>query len=211
MFSTLLTVALFAAPAIRGVVADFAVNTPELVQCKSSKISWEKTTGPYNVIIVSPEDPCGDALVEIGDFDKSSIDWTTNLPAGTFAQVSVMDVNGEEAWSGNITVGDNNDESCLAPELRSKTASSSVVSASAASSSAAAAASSAAFAPASGTTLVVPPASASSASTPGGSVAPVGAANAGTNPFSNSGVALQTLSTPIMALSAIAAGIALCL
>lgn len=32
MFSTFLTVALFIAPAIQGVFADFAINSPQLVQ-----------------------------------------------------------------------------------------------------------------------------------------------------------------------------------
>ncbi|KAF9007600.1 hypothetical protein BDQ17DRAFT_1237828 [Cyathus striatus] len=190
MFSTLLTVALFVAPAIQGVFAEFSISTPDLVQCKSAKISWEETTAPYNLIVVSPEDPCGDALVDVGDFNKSSISWTPNLPAGTLVQLSLEDANGDEAWSGNITIAASDDESCLAPEFRSNSTSSSAVSGSAT--------------VLSGTTYV-------SAATASGSVAPVGAANAGTNPLSNSGVALRQLSTPVMALSAIAAGIALCI
>jgi len=198
MFSTLLTIALFVAPAIQGVFAEFSISTPDLVQCKSAKISWEETTAPYNLIVVSPEDPCGDALVDVGDFNKSSISWTPNLPAGTLVQLSLEDANGDEAWSGNITIAASDDESCLAPEFRSNSTSSSAVSGSAT--------------VLSGTTLVVAPAStSSSAATASGSVAPVGAANAGTNPLSNSGVALRQLSTPVMALSAIAAGIALCI
>ncbi|KAH0585289.1 hypothetical protein J132_10058 [Termitomyces sp. J132] len=109
MFSTLLTVALFAAPAL----ADFAVNTPNLVQCQSAEISWAPTTGPYNLIVVSAEDPCGDALFDLGDHDGTSIHWTAALPAGANVQISVEDSTGDEAWSGVITVGKSNDSSCV--------------------------------------------------------------------------------------------------
>lgn len=81
MFATLLTVALFAAPALQGVVAEFSVATPAITQvdtvsqttifrsnillcsqCSPVQITWAKTTGPYNLIVVPAADPCGDVL-----------------------------------------------------------------------------------------------------------------------------------------------------
>ncbi|KIK10056.1 hypothetical protein K443DRAFT_670691 [Laccaria amethystina LaAM-08-1] len=189
MYSTLLTVALFIAPLIQGALADFAINSPDLVQCKSSKISWSPTTGPYNLIVVPGDQPCGDALVEIGDFDGTFTNWVVALPAGKQVVLSLVDAQDNEAWSKTITVGASSDTSCLPAALKP-------------------AGSSSTSQPASGSST--PGVAAAAASTPSQSVAPVGAANAGTNPFSNGATARQA-STPVMVLVAFAAAIAMSL
>jgi hypothetical protein len=183
MYSTLLTVALFIAPLIQGALADFAINSPNLVQCKSSKISWAPTTGPYNLIVVPADQPCGDALVEIGDFDGTITHWVAALPAGKQVVLSLVDANDNEAWSNTITVGASSDTSCLPAALKPAVTSS---------------------------TSGSPSVAAAAASTPSHSVAPVGAANAGTNPFSN-GASARQASTPVMVLAAFAAAIAMSL
>jgi hypothetical protein len=124
MFSTLLTVALFIAPAIQGAFADFAINSPKLVQCQSSKISWEPTKGPYSLMVVNASDPCGDALVDIGNFDKTFTDWKVTLPAGSKIQLSIVDADDDEGWSKTITVGDSDDTSCLSTSTGSGSGSS---------------------------------------------------------------------------------------
>jgi len=113
MFSTFFTIALLAASAFQTVLADFAINTPALIQCQDAKISWEATKGPYNLIVVPAENPCGDALADLGDHTGTSMTWKPTLPAGTKVQLSLEDVNGDEAWSGTITVGAGNDTSCV--------------------------------------------------------------------------------------------------
>ncbi|KAG6910864.1 hypothetical protein DXG01_007181 [Tephrocybe rancida] len=113
MFSTLFTIALFAAPAL----AEFAISTPSLVQCQKAAISWEPTTGPYNLIVVNAEDPCGDALVDVGDHDDTSLHWVAALPAGAKVQLSLEDAKGDEAWSGVITVEKSDDASCVPASL----------------------------------------------------------------------------------------------
>jgi hypothetical protein len=188
MFSTLFTVALFIAPAIQGVFADFAINSPKLVQCQSSKISWESTKGPYNLIVVKASDPCGDALAEIGDFGKTVTDWTANIPAGTQVQLSLVDANDDEAWSKIITVAESNDSSCL-PGTGSASASTST------------------------------PTPDSGSGTPGSTdnsgdtstVVPVGAANAGTNPLNSGAITARQASTPLLAITGLAAAFALSL
>jgi hypothetical protein len=209
MFSTLLTVALFVAPAIQGVLADFAISSPALTQCKKANISWEPTEGPYNLIVVKASDPCGDALVEVGDFDTTHIDWTANIPAGTKVQLSLVDKNDQEAWSKVITVGDSSDASCL-----SSTGSGSA----SASASAASASSSAASLTGAGSTSSTTPGSTSGSSsgadsTDGDStdpnVAPIGAANAGT--LGNAAFSVRQASTPLLVLSGLAAAFALSL
>lgn len=117
MFTTLFTAALFIAPAIQGALADFSVNTPALVQCKEAKISWEETKGPYNVIVVPAATPCGDTYVDAGDHNSTSFSWQATVPAGMKVQVSVEDANGDEAWSGTITVASSDDVTCVNPEL----------------------------------------------------------------------------------------------
>ncbi|KAJ2926933.1 hypothetical protein H1R20_g10170, partial [Candolleomyces eurysporus] len=195
MYSTLITaVALFAAPAL----AAFAVNDPELKQCGTSKISWEKTQGPYNVIAVSAADPCGEPLVEIGDFEGSSIQWKATIPAGTIVQISVADASDDEAWSKNITVAASDDASCLTST--SVTPGSTTTTGSTTDSTTG------------GSTTSSTTDSTDTDGTTGSGVEAVGAANAGSNRFLDSAApSARQASVPIMALSAIAAVAALAL
>jgi len=188
MFSTLVTVALFVAPAIQGALAEFAINSPALVQCQTSKISWEPTKGPYNLIIVPASNPCGDALVEVGDFDKTFIEWETTIPAGTQVQLSLVDANDDEAWSNTITVGPNSDNSCLPGKVASGGSSPN-----------------ANPAPVGGGTSSTNTAS----STP--SIVPVGAANAGILGGTSGALTARQISTPLLAITALAAAFALSL
>jgi len=198
MFSTFFTVALFVAPAIQGVFADFAVNSPELTQCKETKLSWEKTgAAPYNLIIVKASDPCGNALVDIGDVNTTFYNWDkVKIKAGTQVQVSLIDANDDEAWSQVLTVKDSDDNSCLSGN--STTGGSSSASTPSSTSKAA-------------SNTVLPSATSSSTSSDGtddsdgSNINPVGAANAGTQPFGNSGITARQASTPLLALAGLAA------
>lgn len=118
MFSTLITVALFLAPAISGVVG-FNMATPTLTQCQNSSITWDKSTGgaPYNLIVVPNSDPCGDAIADLGDHNGLSMTWLAALPAGMSLLFSLEDASGAEAWSGTMVVGASNDSSCVPAEL----------------------------------------------------------------------------------------------
>ncbi len=63
MYSTLLSVALFSTLAIQGALADFAVNTVDLVQCEPVQLTWDNTgSKSYNVALVSSANPCDDVL-----------------------------------------------------------------------------------------------------------------------------------------------------
>jgi len=189
MFSTLVTVALFIAPAIQGVLADFAINSPQLVQCQPATISWEATKGPYNLIVVKASDPCGDALVNVGDFNKTDITWTASIPAGTEVQLSLLDAEDNEAWSKTITVGSGSDASCL-PGASASASSTPVAT------------------PANATPAVSTPTDSADDSTPS-DVAPVGAANAGSNPFSSGAINARQASTPLLAIAGLVALFAL--
>jgi len=188
MFSTLLTVALFVAPAIQGVFADFAISSPDLVQCGTSKISWEHTKGPYNLIVVKASDPCGDALVDVGDFDTTSINWKTTIKAGTQVQLSLVDADDNEAWSKTLTVGASNDASCLTTTGTTPGSSSPGSDGSTPSTPA-------------GTT---PTDSGDDSSSTDGA-APIGAANAGTNPFASGAITASQASTPLLAFAGLVA------
>ncbi|KAF9048619.1 hypothetical protein BJ165DRAFT_1461143 [Panaeolus papilionaceus] len=98
MYSTFLSVALFAAPAF----AAFAISSPPLKQCSTSPISWAPAKAPYNLIVVPADNRCGDALVEIGDFDNTSIQWKANIKAGTKVILSLVDADDQEAWSNEV-------------------------------------------------------------------------------------------------------------
>jgi hypothetical protein len=173
MFSTFLTVALFLAPALHGVHAEFAVSTPpELVQCGEGHVGWEPTTGPYNVFVVNPEDPCGEELAHLTETSDTWLDFPVAFAAGTNVQIYVEDATGDDAWSGAVTVGESSDGSCLEGGDAA--------------------------------------ASASRAS-PSPSVAPIGAANAGNDPLGNGASSMRQINTPMMALGAIAAFVAVAL
>ncbi|EPT01433.1 hypothetical protein FOMPIDRAFT_1023310 [Fomitopsis schrenkii] len=114
MFATLVSVALFSGLAIKGARADFAVDTPALVQCQPATLTWTDTgAGPYNVIIVPSDDVCGEELADLGDFTGLTTNWTVNIPAGQSVTFSVQDNNGDEAWSGSATIAGSDDSSCL--------------------------------------------------------------------------------------------------
>jgi len=114
MYSTLFTTTLFFAIAVLRVTADFTVYTPQLTQCQPATLTWDPTSGPYNVVIVPADDPCGDELADLGDVDTNTLQWSkVSIPAGTQLMVSVLDANDQEGWSGTITVQPSNDNSCL--------------------------------------------------------------------------------------------------
>jgi len=176
MLSTFLTVALFLAPALQGALAEFAVSTPpELVQCGEGHVGWEPTTGPYNVFVVNPEDPCGEELAHLGETGDTWIDFPVTFAAGTNVQLYIEDATGDDAWSGAVTVGASSDGSCLEG----------------------------------GAAAAADDSSPTHAPTP--SVAPIGAANAAGNPLGNAASSVRQINTPLMALGAIAAFVAVAL
>jgi len=215
MFTTLVSAAtLLSVLALRGVSAQdaFTIDTPAMTQCQDVHVTWNGGVSPYNLIIVPSDAPCDQVLVDLGDHTGNSITWNVGLSTGTQLMFSLADANEQEAWSGIITVGGSNDSSCLAAASSSaptssadaSTASSSVVSASAA------------VTPA--TTLTVPadfntPAGSAPTDTASGSqssepaAVPIGAANAGVlpNSQSNDASAMHKIGGSIVALAVVAA------
>lgn len=63
---------------------------------------------PYN-------DPCGDAVAEVGVTPNNFKTWNVTAPAGAKVQVLVEDSDANEAWTGIITVGASDDSSCVDP------------------------------------------------------------------------------------------------
>ncbi|KAJ7030437.1 hypothetical protein C8F04DRAFT_1222394 [Mycena alexandri] len=183
MFATLITLALFAAPALNGVAA-FDINTPKVTECSPAQVTWDATKGPYNLLVVSPNDPCGDILADLGDHNGTSMTWTPGaaFKAGTQLLFSLEDANGDEAWSGNVTVAAGSDTACL----------------NAASATSASAADSPATIPAGDATVEA----AGAAVTGGGSSAEDPSAQGALGASSSSGASALHMS-PIMALSAL--------
>ncbi|KAJ7364114.1 hypothetical protein DFH08DRAFT_838374 [Mycena albidolilacea] len=114
MFATLITVALFAASTLTGVVADdFTIETPTLTQCGKSTISWDKNQGAVNVILVKAAEPCGEIIRDFGDFTNNTFSWTADLAPGTEYVLSAENQDGDEAWSKSFTIAKSDDTSCL--------------------------------------------------------------------------------------------------
>ncbi|PFH52921.1 hypothetical protein AMATHDRAFT_138875 [Amanita thiersii Skay4041] len=200
MYTTLVSVALFAATAITGALAGFAISTPQFTQCQEATFSWEKTVGPYHVVVVKADDPCGDPVIDLGEIDKTSISWPVKLPGNTKVQLYVEDSGDSEAWSGVIEVHKSDDASCVSADTFKDFGLTPPTSSAAHSS-----------------TFVVAP-TPSSTSTQvvtepqNSGLVPIGAANAGNNPFSSSGTrTMHQISAPILAICALFAAFVLVL
>jgi hypothetical protein len=190
MFATLLTITLFIASAF----ADIYVPTLSLSQCKDVHFTWADHQGPFTVALVSPEDPCGDPIKDLGDHDSNSITWKCNLPAGTKVELSVVNAK-DEGWSGTMTVEKSDDPSCLQSNNAAQSSSSSAT-----------------VTLTSSTQAPLPTTSSDSGSGSGsGSGQPVGAANAGNNPLSSGTLTLRQISNPVMAVSIFLAAFAITL
>ncbi|OJA13450.1 hypothetical protein AZE42_02290 [Rhizopogon vesiculosus] len=113
MFATLFSATLFVALAIQGTLADFTIDTPTFVQCTDAQITWTQSIAPYNLLIVPADDVCGDALADLGDQTGLSTTYTVALASGTQVVLSLEDADGNEAWSGTVTVASSGDSSCL--------------------------------------------------------------------------------------------------
>jgi len=155
-------------------------------------VTWEAAKAPYNLLVVSADDPCGDALVDAGDFQQTFANVNTDkLKVGERVQVSIEDADGEEGWSGVVTV-----LACPAaePAVPSPVPSGADLDA---------------------TTLVVAPAATGAgydpAATSTAGVKPVGAANAANGPLGNTAAIPRQISLPAVALTAIVGAVALLL
>ncbi|KAG8213313.1 hypothetical protein J3R82DRAFT_11793 [Butyriboletus roseoflavus] len=116
MFTTFLSLSLFIT-LIHTVLAQsgFSIDTPAFLQCQPAQITWSPSNNPpYDLLIVSAQDVCGEALEDLGNQTSIAMTWTVNLGSGTQVVLSLQDSVGNEAWSGAITVGSSNDTSCLA-------------------------------------------------------------------------------------------------
>ncbi|KAI0783660.1 hypothetical protein C8Q75DRAFT_810718 [Abortiporus biennis] len=200
MYTTLFSVALFSSLAIRSVVADtIKVPNVELVQCKAAQLSWSGGNPPYDVVIVPPEHPCEDDKIISdlgGEHPVPNLEWNVAVKAGVEVVFSVVDRDGNEGWSGSMTVGASNDTSCLQALTVANSTSS---------------ATSSGVAPT--TTLVVAPSTHSPVSTTSsssgsddGAATAVGAANAGVDPgIGNGALSTMRVNGPAMVLSSLAA------
>lgn len=186
MLATLLSIALFALPALAG----FDIETPQsLESCQPVTFSWTGGKGPYDLVIVASDAPCGDILADLGGgHQDTKMPWAKAvLPSsmsGKKVSLSLQDATGEEAWSKSVTYVEK-DTSCLNTTTKPGTSTVSVPAAAAA------------------TPAVVPTASV-------GAVA-AGAANVGNNPLSGGALTSRKMSGSVFAASALAALLAFAL
>ena len=113
MFAALFQITLFCTVALQGALAELTIYTPQFTQCEVANITWTQTNGPYDLIITPAEDPCGEAIADLGELNGLSTSYTVAIAAGTEVVLSLQDAEGEEAWSGTITVDGSDNTSCL--------------------------------------------------------------------------------------------------
>ncbi|KAF8239673.1 hypothetical protein L208DRAFT_15391 [Tricholoma matsutake] len=102
MFYTLFTIALFAALAIQRSPAAVTIDTPNITQCEAFQITWSGAIDPVNIIIVSAANPCGQPLADLGDHNGTSTTSNTTITPGSVIQLSLLDADDNEAWSGDV-------------------------------------------------------------------------------------------------------------
>lgn len=95
----------------------FNVETPVFTQCAPVQLSWDSTTGPYEILIANQSDPCGYAVADLGEFDTNSATWTVTIPQGWSVVMTIEDGQQNDAWSQPIVVQPSGNMSCLSPEL----------------------------------------------------------------------------------------------
>jgi len=111
-FTALLT--LFSGPLA---CSGFSVQTPNFTQCAQVNLSWDNTTGPYDILIANQSNQCGYAVGDLGQFTNNYATWTVSIPAGWTVVISVEDDLYDEAWSQPILVQPSGNTSCLTPDL----------------------------------------------------------------------------------------------
>lgn len=112
-FSTALLI-LFSSPIVR---AGFSVQTPTFTQCAPVTLSWDNTTGPYDILIANQSNQCGYAVADPGQFTNNSATWIVALPANWTVQITVEDSLSDDAWSQPIVVQPSGNVSCLPANL----------------------------------------------------------------------------------------------
>lgn len=115
MFATFVSIALFALPAF---ATTFSIETPKsLVACSSQTFTWSGGKGPYNLVIVEADSPCGDILYQFPDTNSTSLTWSSViLPAeyeGKKVSLSLEDAEEDEAWSTAILYSTGSNTTCV--------------------------------------------------------------------------------------------------
>jgi len=193
MFTTLISIALFVLPVIKGVAAqnDFAVGAPKSISsCQPATFTWQDDkSAPYNLVIVESTAPCGDILAELGDVNGTTYTWKSpSLPAsyvGKNVTLSIEAANGDEGWSQSILY--TNDGCTTTTTSTSATGTPGVTTI-----------------PAANVEPSFPPV----ASTSGSPAIPVGAANAGEDPLSGGALSARQTSGSFLVAGVAAALIA---
>jgi hypothetical protein len=185
MFAALFSITLFVA-LFRSVFADLTIDTPTFVQCQQAQITWTQGTPPYDILILSADDVCGNAIEDLGNFTSLAATWTVNLASGTQVVLSLEDAAGNEAWSGTVTVAASNDTSCLTNTVPSSVTPT----------------------PTPTGTVLPSGGAASAASATPSTYAPAGAANAGLNPSSSGALSMRPLNVISVVGCAVVAAVA---
>ncbi|KIJ52579.1 hypothetical protein M422DRAFT_156784 [Sphaerobolus stellatus SS14] len=115
MYSKVFSITLFSVLARVAFAQDFTFATPQLVQCKEAEFQWQGGNPGYAVYVLPFNDPCGDAVAEVGTTPNTSQNWNVTIPAGSQVQLLVEDSDSNEAWTGTITVQPSDDSSCIDP------------------------------------------------------------------------------------------------
>ncbi|KZS94252.1 hypothetical protein SISNIDRAFT_453988 [Sistotremastrum niveocremeum HHB9708] len=90
------------------------IFTPsDAFECQDLTLSWEGGVAPFFVSVVKADDPCADSLADIPETNGNSVTWKVNITAGTTVAFTLEDGNGDESWTGDVTIKPGSSSSCL--------------------------------------------------------------------------------------------------
>ena len=91
------------------------MNTPSgalgAVQCAVYQVTWTGGSGPFDVRLLDNEQSFVEDIASSAQ--SSPVEWTVNEPAGQTFNFAVVDSVGDTGLSGQFTIQQSSDTSCL--------------------------------------------------------------------------------------------------
>ncbi|KAF8918104.1 hypothetical protein CPB85DRAFT_112750 [Mucidula mucida] len=98
---------------IPGLVA-LTINTPSgVTECQPQLLQWSGGTSPYYISVIPGGDVSASALKSFDATNATELTWTVDITSGTSITVRAKDSTGAIAYSGEVSVQEGSDTSCV--------------------------------------------------------------------------------------------------
>jgi len=93
--------------AVSTAFAQLTVNTPaQVVECEPLQITWTGGTGPFFLTILPGNQPTGEAIVNLGEFNGNSVTWLVNINIQSYSSIiiNLRDSTGAISQSAPVNI-----------------------------------------------------------------------------------------------------------